>query len=121
MPRDAVAITNLTLDGAVDDPAGTAINATNGATIPAGGDTRGLLIVVTNTFAGAKVTTIKAGVNPPAHRRALGDLTESQAQNDRTTFVLEGGRFIQDDGSIWVDFEAAMTGTIRALRLPQGG
>lgn len=121
MPRDAVAITSLTLNGAVDDPAGTAINATNGATIDAGGDTRGLLVVVTNTFAGAKVTTIQSGVKPPAEHASLGDLTESQAQNDRTTFVLEGSRFIQADGSIWVDFETGMTGTIRALRLPQGG
>lgn len=118
MARDAVAITDLTLDTAENTPAGTVIAPANGATIPAGGKTDNLLIRVTNTNAAEKDATIKAGSNPPAMRAGLGDLViPVPATSGDVVIVIEGARFVQADGSISVDFETGMTGKISAIRL----
>lgn len=122
MPRDAVAVTSLALNASVDQPAGTAINPTNGASIAVGGDASGVIVRINNTHATlAKIATVKAGVKPPAELASRGDLAESIALTGTEYLVLEGGRFVQADGTIWIDFEAAMTGTVMAFRLPQGG
>lgn len=122
MPRDAVAITSLALNGSVDQPAGTAINVTNGASIAVGGDASGVIVRVANTAASALNVTFKAGSKPPAELASRGDLVEQIAATSGVEyFVLEGGRFAQTDGAIWLDFQTGMTGTVMAFRLPQGG
>lgn len=119
MARDAVTVTTLGLNAGTLEPAGTAISVANGASVAAGGDTRGLLIRVAATTGGD--ITIQSGSKPPAELASNGDLVQEVATNDERIFVVEGARFIQADGSIWIDFEAATAGTVWAYRLPQGG
>lgn len=122
MARDAVTLTSLSLNGSVVQPAGTAITPANGASIDVGGDARGVIIRVANTAASALNVTFQSGNKPPAELASLGDLVEQIAATSGVEyFVLEGGRFIQADGTIWADFDTGMTGTIMAFRLPQGG
>lgn len=118
MARDAVAITELTLNGGTDEPAGTTINVSNGAYVAAGGNTDKLLLIVRNTNASARVVTIPAGVGPTA---ALGDLAVTVAANTGVELiVLESARFAQSDGNINIDFAASFAGTVACLRLPDG-
>lgn len=120
MARDSVAIQELTLNDGVAETAGVAIAPANGATIPAGGNTQGLFLVVKNTAAAEYDVTVKAGDNPPALAAGQGDLVEPVAANTGVKIItLESARFAQDDGAIHVDFEASMTGTIHAYRLPR--
>ncbi len=119
MARDIVAITDLAVNDATALVAGTTITPANGAAIAAGGNTQRLAIYVKNTFAGAKTVTVKAGDNPPAVAAGQGDLVESFAQDDEKFITLESARFAQSDGSIHIDFENGMTGTIAAYRLPK--
>ena len=72
------------------------------------------LVRVLNSFAGEKDVTFKGGVNPPA--TASGDLVQAMAQDAVMYFNLESARFVQADGSINVDFEAAMTGEIAVIQ-----
>jgi hypothetical protein len=119
MARDVVAITPLVLNDSVAVPAGTTISPTNGAVItPAG---KGNLVIhINNTTVSAKIVTISAGDNPPAFRGGLGDLAESIAASTEVLFVLETARFMQNDGTILVDFAASMTGSIKVYRTPGG-
>jgi hypothetical protein len=120
MPRDAVAVTALTKNAKTNQPAGTAIAPANGANIPVTGDTRDLLVRVTNTFAGAKNVAFKAGASPPALHAGVGDLVLSVPASTGDILVpIESARFAQADGSINVDFETGMTGIISAVRVPR--
>ena len=120
MPRTALPITDLT-ENAGTTPASSAVDPTNGHTIAAGGKTDKIFLRVNNTNAGAKNVTVKAGVNPPAFRQGLGDLVVSVPATTGERYIgpLESARFAQADGSISVDCEAAMTGTISAYRMPR--
>lgn len=125
MARDAVEITALGMDAFTDAPAGTAINATNGAIINAAGNTDNLLLEITHTGAAAKDITIVAPVgNDAAVRSPLGSLVVEFGIGSETPVVkyvvLESARFAQADGSIHIDFEASAAGTVRAFRLPRG-
>lgn len=117
MARDTLTPVALAVNAGTSGGSGVAINVTNGAAIPAGSMPR-VILKVTNTYAGAKKVTVKAGANPPAFRANLGDLEVSLAQNATHYFVLETARFAQADGSINVDYEASMTGTAWAFKLP---
>lgn len=121
MARDAVTVTSLASGVAATTPAGTTINTTNGAVIAAVGDTGRLLIRITNTNGTNRVATIKAGDNPPALRAGLGDLAITvPATTGDLSLVVESARFMQDDGTILIDFAASMAGIISAVRLPKG-
>ncbi len=120
MARDAVALTALTLNDGVAVPTEVEINVTNGASIDVGGKTANVVISVLNNYAGAKKVTVKAGVNPPAFRAALGDASISIDQNVTKMIVVESARFVQADGKIYLDFESAMTGHLWAYLLPAG-
>jgi len=84
--------------------------------IPAS-DTQGLFIEVTNTTAGEKDFTVKAGENPPAPQAGQGDLVVPLAQDAVALIALESGRFAQADGTIHVDAETGMTGDYRVYRV----
>lgn len=119
MTRDAVTLTTVTRHTAVTNPAGTAISPTNGANIAAANKTRKLLLRVTNTITNAtKVVTIKAGDSPPSLRASLGDLSLTVPQSGDIVVTIEGARFVQDDGSINIDFGSGMTGIVSACQLP---
>lgn len=119
MARTNVPVTAVVANAENENPATTSIDATNNHVIPAGSDTGRLLLRIINTFAGSKVVTVKAGVNPPAVRSGIGDLAITMAaQNDVAYVLLESGRFAQANGDIYIDVAAATTGSILALRLP---
>lgn len=120
MPRDAVVITPLTSGAGTTNPAGTAITPGNGANIPNVGDTSRLVVRVTNTNGTQRTVTFKAGANPPAARQGLGDLAVVvPATIGDKLIMLESARFAKADGSIDVDFEAAMAGVVSAVRIPK--
>jgi hypothetical protein len=127
MARTAIPLTNLTKDGLIQEPAGTAVDQANGHYVDCSGLTGQLLLWVNNTFAGTKVVTVKAGANPPAFRKDLGDLAVTAAASARA-FVgpVEAARFLQAPGGtdggaggrIFIDLAAGITGTIAALFIP---
>lgn len=127
MARTNLPLTPLVGNSGVAEPAGTAIDQANGmnialasTAIPAAGGPRHLILQVKNTFAGTKVITIGAGVNPPAMRSALGAITFTCPASSNT-FVgpFEAARVLQADGSINVDFASGITGTINAFLVPR--
>ncbi len=115
MARTNLPVTVLVRDADNANPGTTAIDATNGMNLVPSKLLTDILIEVTNTFAGAKNVIFRAGVNPPAQRSGLGDLTVSIAQNGVHLFNLETARFAQADGSINIDFDSGTTGTMRAF------
>lgn len=120
MARTAVSYSELVANSNLAQPAGTNVDPTNGHII---NDAVPELTVlrVTNTNASDRVVTVKAGANPPALAQGLGDLAVTVAATSGVQFIgpLESGRFLQADGSLWVDIGASMTGTITALRVPR--
>ncbi len=117
MARDAITITSLTLNGGVAEATGTTISVANGAEIDAG-HTSKLVVEVRNTFGAELDVTIPAGVGPT---KDLGDLVVPVAATTGVQMItLESARFAQSDGKINLDFEATMTGTVAAYRLPDG-
>jgi hypothetical protein len=119
MPRTSVALTALTLNDGVVSGA-TAVDPTNGHTIPVGGETSNIVLEVNNTAGASKNVTIKAGNNPPALRSGIGDKVIAVTNGTRKLITVESARFVQADGAIYVDLEAAITGTIAAYQIPAG-
>lgn len=128
MARTNIPVTSLKFNAGVLQPAGTAVDQANGMniaasgleveSIPASQGANLLVLQVANTAASPFNLIIRAGVNPPAMRAALGDLTIS-ITNATTQMVgpFEPGRFAQTDGSINVDFGVGFTGTVNAYLL----
>jgi len=122
MARTQIPLTLLTKDALINEPAGTAVDVPNGHYVDVTGLTGQLILWINNTFAGTKVVTIKAGANPPAFRKDLGDLAVT-APNAARAFA---GPFVQAPGGtdggtggrIFIDLTAAMTGTMAALFIP---
>lgn len=121
MARDAVTLTALTINGDVAESAGTAVNVSNGASVDVAGDTQGVVIVLKNTNGSDRVATIVAGTNPPAMLEGIGDLAVTVPATSGVKMVcLEGGRFVQSDGKIYINYAASFAGTAHAYRLPRG-
>lgn len=118
MARTAVPPTALTANAATADPAGTAVDPANGHVI-SGVPLEELMLEVNSTFAGAKSFTIKAGANPPALEAGQGDLVVAINNAVRLIGPFTSGRFAQADGSLWLDVEAAATGTVKAIHVPR--
>lgn len=120
MARTVIAISQFVAGSAVGlaDPAGTAVDPANGHQVTPPRQFRKLLLRVAYTFAGAKTLTLKAGATPPAESAGQGDLVVTL--NNQTSWIgpLESARFEQKDGSLWLDVQAAATGTITAFALP---
>lgn len=127
MARTALPVTAISPVGA-NEVAGTAVDPTNGHYIDAGGRSGQLFIEVNNTVAATKVVTVKAGSNPPALRKSLGDLTFTVAASSRAKIgPIESGRFVQAPGGtdggtggrVFIDLAAGITGTIWAYTVPK--
>ena len=120
MARDVLAVTPITIDAATAAATPETITAANGLIIETG-ITDNLVISVTHTAASKKTMTIVAGGGP---RAALGDLEVDFAAGHETAvvkfFALESARFVQNDGTILIDFESGFTGSAVAYRLPKG-
>lgn len=121
MARDEISIVAPSINAATAWGAGTTITPANDAVVSPGGNTQNLLLRITNTHGSDHVVTIKAGNNPPAFRAGLGDLqVTAPATSGDVIIPLESARFIQDDGTILVDFETSHAGKAYAVRLPSG-
>lgn len=132
MPRTAITPRALVANGSLDSATGpTTIDATlvtNGVVIN-GAEPERTLIRVTNTEGSTNTITLKAGDKPPAEAAGQGDLVVTHAANTgaRYSGPFESGRFLKrlDDagvnrgGSLFIDFETGMTGTIDVLLLPR--
>lgn len=120
MARTAVPYSTLPGNAALTDPAGTALDATNDHVI-ANAETERTLLRVTNTHGSPHVFTVKAGTYPPALASGQGDLAVTVAATTGVQWIgpFESGRFLQNDGSLLLDVEAAHAGTITAFKLPK--
>jgi hypothetical protein len=132
MARTAIAPRALVANGSLDSATGpTTIDATlvsNGAIVNRVEPER-TVIRVTNTEGSTNTVTIKAGDKPPAEAAGQGDLVVTVAATSGARYIgpIESGRFLRrlDDagvnqgGSIYLDFESGMTGTIDVLLLPR--
>jgi len=99
---------------------GTAIVAANTHVITPAGPLEEMVILVNNTFAGAKVFTVVAGDNPPADAAGLGALTVSVAQDAVMAIgPLSSARFLQSNGTLQITVAAGTTGFIQPLQVPR--
>jgi hypothetical protein len=118
MPRTALTLT------AVPAHAGTtvttsAVDPTNGHEITLGSKLGTLVLDVNNTHATlAKTVTVKSGTHTELAPGSGQDLVVSvPALTRRLIPIRDFSRFMQPSGKVWVDLEAAITGTILAYRL----
>lgn len=124
MPRTAITPRALVANGSLDSATGpTTIDATlvtNGVVVNSAEPER-TVIRVTNTEGSTNTVTIQSGDNPPALAAGQGDLVVTVAATTGARYIgpLESGRFLQNDGSMEIDFESGMTGTIDILLLPR--
>lgn len=118
MARTAITVTTLTANASTANPAGTAVDPTNGHVIT-GVPLEELVLEINSTFAGAKNFTVKAGANPPALSAGQGDLVVALNAVIGRIGPLTSARFSQADGALHIDVEAAATGTIKAFRVPR--
>lgn len=121
MARTALPYSTLVANSNLTDPAGTTIDQANGMVISASRPELTLLRVA-NTNGSNRVVTIKAGDSPPAIAAGLGNLDVTVAATTGVQWIgpFESGRFIQNDGTIEIDFAASFAGTITAFKVPRG-
>lgn len=119
MARTAVTLTDLTVNAATAI-ATTAADATNGHSVDVQGACDRIWLEVKNTAVSSKNLTVKAGDYPPALAAGVGDFVIAFAASAEKRILLEGNRFLQDDGTILIDLAAGFTGTIAAYRVPRG-
>lgn len=141
MARTNLPLTSLDPKNPTLNSAGTAVDATNGmnitlasSAIPSSASGDRLILYVTNTFAGTKTVTVRAGAGVaapsgfgtgypiPSQEQGLGDLVTGNLTASTGMAIIgpfETARFVQPDGSVNVDFAASMTGVIWAILLPK--
>jgi len=123
VPRTAVVPRQLAKNSNLIGTTGaTTIDATlvtNGVTI-ANARPEQLIIRATNTEASTNTVTVLAGANPPAIRGGQGNLVVTIAATSGVQFIgpFESDKYLQADGSISLDFETGMTGSLDALYWP---
>lgn len=119
MPRTAVAYSNLVPNGALADPAGTALSsgAGNGGQV-ANSFAELTLFRVSNASGGSGTATLLAGAQPAAIASGQGNLAVTVA-NGAVQWIgpVESGRFVQSDGSLIVETSVAMT--LTAFKIPR--
>lgn len=119
MARTAIPLSNFVANSNLASPAGTAGDATNGHIIT-GAATEEIVLRVTNGGGGSIDATVQSGANPPASSAGQGDLVQAVAAG-ATQFLgpFTSGRFVQSDGSLWLDLSGATSVTVTAFRVPR--
>lgn len=131
MARTDLPITDLTMDGATDDPSGTSADAANGMVVELGNSwprqtLEEIVVRVSNGDTSSTDITLKAGPNPPAVQGALGDKTITvEAGTDEFIGPFDSSRFLSpDDGTdplgLWMDVSNDTAVTMTAFRVPRG-
>lgn len=123
MARTAVTPVAFVANSSIADNAGTTIDSTlvtNGVKI-SGVLPEEMLIRVANTAGADKVVTVNAGTYPPALASGQGALTGTVPATSGVRWFgpLEGGRFLQSDGTVTVDFASGTTGSITVYKVPR--
>jgi hypothetical protein len=125
MPRTAIPVTPLVLNGNINPVAGGVFVAGDFANQHSLNtkDGTNTWIHVKNTNAATRTVTVKAG--PTTHRShaflaPLGDVVVTVAVTTGEQLIgpFESARFEQADGLIYVDIEAAAGVTLAAFQLP---
>lgn len=119
MARTNVPLTALAANAGTEQAAGTTADPTNDHVIPALGNTEHLLIRFANTAGADHTATIKAGVGESAGQGDLPAITVPATTGVMLVAGLESARFMQADGSIYVDLDTGFAGTVTAYRLPR--
>lgn len=124
MARTAITPNVLVANAAADTPAGTTIDAalvTAGAVFAPVGALEQYLIRVTNTAAAAHNVMVNAGDSPPALSKGQGNLVKQVALTSGDVILgpLTSARFLQDNGTVEIDFAAGFTGKITVLQIPR--
>lgn len=116
----AVSLTSLTANTRSSDLVGGGTSVTAGQTfsLAVRNRTERILVLLEETNTGAATVTFDAGDEPPSMGAGLGSLDIALAQADLRAVVLEGGRFIQSDGTI-TGSVATNTVKIFAISLPR--
>jgi hypothetical protein len=117
MARTAVTSTKLVGNTDTLGPAGVAVDIANGMAVTLGKRNR-TVIVVTNTAAATKVVTVRKAT--VSFDNPASDFS-SQAIPITTGITFMGpfgGRYVQADGTIFLDFVAGHTGVVYALEVP---
>ncbi|MDP8923253.1 MAG: hypothetical protein M3O34_10320 [Chloroflexota bacterium] len=118
MARTAIPVTRATFDSATPAPAAP-IDVANGMSVPSNVVSDRAILFVTNSAAGARSLTVRPGQNPPAvlSPGAPPLVVSVPAGGELVVGPLESARYSQGDGTIAVDFEAGMVGTVRCIEL----
>jgi hypothetical protein len=125
MARDVLVVNKLTRNGnlnlgSIAAPAnGVAFNQANGQVFTPKKAAKVALLVY-NSKAGAINVTIRKGVYPPAEDSGVGDLVVNIPTTAFWNLIgpFDGSRFLQKDGTIQVDTDAAATGAMYVVELP---
>lgn len=123
MARGNIPITELVANAEVAQPAGTAVDATDGHEV-SGVPLEELVIQIINGAEAMDVTFL-AGDNPPADAAGQGDLVVTAGAGE-TSFVgpFSSARFKQvDDGTdptgLYIDVDTDANGTLVAYHVPR--
>lgn len=122
------AVTNLAWDdddfSTASAAVGTAIVASQYAVITPSGPLEDMVIIISNTYAGAIVPLVKAGstaAGAASGSAGLGDLTLTTLANSTGRGILpplESARFLQANGTLRIYFPANAAGYIAAFQKP---
>lgn len=121
----SITVTDCVTNSAINQPSTQAFDTDGDIPIAAGGRMCDLILEIINTDNVALTVTVKAGDNPPsplAADLAIALAATGTATDKRIIGPFESARFMQDDGTVLVNFLAASgapAGTIRAYRLPK--
>lgn len=74
-----------------------------------------IIIVVDCTHASAQTLTVKAPTGAEYSNEGQGDLAITTAQNVQQAIIVEGARFLQADGYVYLDCTTDATGAIAAI------
>lgn len=78
-----------------------------------------LLLLEATVTTGTTNVTVKAGNYPPALASNIGDLVAACPVGVTKLGPFESGRFLRNDGTIWIDYATPANVTIRAFRIPR--
>lgn len=116
MARATLTVQDLLTTGGTVNTIGGTLVAADGALIRAGGNTQKMFLHITaGTIAGT--LNIKAGDNPPAFRKGLGDVTIVLTANQTQFVVIESARHSKSNGDIYIDSVGELV-VVKPYRLP---
>lgn len=125
LARTALTVTALKSNGSVANGSGTTGTVdghyidTNTRT-KINDDAKPELVFLDVTVATAETdVTVKAGDYPPALHSGYGDLVVACPIGTTKIGPLTSGRYLRNNGQVWIDYETPANVTIRAFRLPR--